>query len=334
MKKIVKMIAAAASAAIALVSCGGSPASLLPSVSGKAGEVLLVIDKDFWEGASGNAMRDLLACDCPYLFMSEPLYDLTNVTPAFFNDLFKVHRNIILMDISADVQNEGLAFKKDVWAHPQCVIQISAATEQRAVELVRENGGRIAEFIEQAERDRVIANTRLYEEADIARRILEDFDGSPHFPMGYTLKKITSDFVWVADEKQDVMQGVFVYRYPAAGDESDFDVENIIAHRNATLKENVPGMFDGTYMTTADFVAPTVSFARYKGVDFARTRGYWEVYRDYMGGPFVAHNFYSPDGKYVMVAEAFVYAPKYDKRQYLRQVESLLYSFDWKNEEK
>ena len=39
------------------------------------------------------------------------------------------------------------------------------------------------------------------------------------------------------------------------------------------------------------------------------------------------------DGKDVIVLEAFVFAPRYDKRQYLRQVESLLYSFEWKNKE-
>ena len=32
--------------------------------------------------------------------------------------------------------------------------------------------------------------------------------------------------------------------------------------------------------------------------------------------------------------EGFVYAPKYDKRLYLRQVESILYSFEWEKEKK
>jgi hypothetical protein len=27
--------------------------------------------------------------------------------------------------------------------------------------------------------------------------------------------------------------------------------------------------------------------------------------------------------------EGFVYAPKFDKRQYLRQVEAIIYSFEW-----
>jgi hypothetical protein len=52
-----------------------------------------------------------------------------------------------------------------------------------------------------------------------------------------------------------------------------------------------------------------------------------------MGGPFVSHSFYSPDGSEIFVTEAFVYAPRFDKRQYLRQVESLLYSFEWKTSE-
>lgn len=39
-------------------------------------------------------------------------------------------------------------------------------------------------------------------------------------------------------------------------------------------------------------------------------------------------------GKDIIVLEAFVFAPRYDKRQYLRQVESLLYSFEWKKDEK
>ncbi|OUO36394.1 hypothetical protein B5F83_08905, partial [Muribaculum sp. An289] len=35
------------------------------------------------------------------------------------------------------------------------------------------------------------------------------------------------------------------------------------------------------------------------------------------------------DGENVIVLLGFVYAPKYDKRNYLRQVESIMYSFEW-----
>lgn len=313
------------------VSCGNKTTKkLLPSVSGKAGEILVVMDKSPWEGEPGNAVRELLACDCPYLATREPLYSLVNVVPSNFMQLFQVHRNIVVYEIDPQLQQEGVQYLSDVWARPQCVVKVSALTDERAVELTRENGEVIAEAIEQAERNRVIANTRLYEETSIFPQVAEVIGGSPHFPSGYKLKKKTTDFVWVGDEKLYVYQDVFVYKYPATGDASDFALENIVANRNRVLKENVPGMLDNTYMTTGEFIPPSLRFVKYKSFSFAQVRGYWEVYNDYMGGPFVSHSFYSPDGKEVVVAEAFVYAPKYDKRQYLRQVESLLYSFEWK----
>jgi len=318
--------------ALCLNSCGSST-SLLPSISGAAGEILIVIDKDHWEGGAGTELRGLLACDCPYLFTREPLYTLINVTPNAFSDMFKVHRNIILVNIDPQVAQEGAIYKSDVWARPQCVIQVSAATEENAAALVKKESSNIVGYIEQAERNRVIGNTLMYEESSIANNISEVFGGSPHFPMGYTLKKITRDFAWVADEKQYTMQGVLIYKYPVDGMSDPFSKDNIIAHRNAALMANVPGMFDGTYMTTSEFIEPTVAFVKYKKTTFAQTRGYWEVYNDYMGGPFVSHSMYSPDGKEILVLDAFLYAPKYDKRQYLRQVESLLYSFEWKEGE-
>ena len=103
-------------------------------------------------------------------------------------------------------------------------------------------------------------------------------------------------------------------------------------YRNRMLKDNVPGMFEGTYMITGTYWTPQTRFLKYKGRDFAETHGMWEVEGDFMGGPFVSHAFYSPDGKYIVVADAWVYAPKYDKRQYLRQTESLLYSWEWVKE--
>ena len=156
--------------------------------------------------------------------------------------------------------------------------------------------------------------------------------GIIHFPSGYRCRKLTDNFAWMADEKQYVQQYVMVYRYPVSG-EDVFSVENIIRERNRVMQANVPGMFDGSYMTTSAALEPTTRSLSYKGRAFMETRGFWEVHGDFMGGPFVSHSFYSPDGKDIIVLEAFVFAPRYDKRQYLRQVESLLYSFEWKEKE-
>lgn len=324
MKKIFFIL----SSLIAIVGCGNSKA-LLPNVSGKAGEIIVVIDKNDWEGALGNDVRELLACDCPWLAQQESLYSLVNVPAGGFGDLFKIHRNIVYFMINSQLDSTGVQYRHDVWAAPQCLVQVNARTSDEASRLLGENGKTIVSFIEQAERDRVIRNSIRYEERSIAEKVSEVFGGSPHFPMGYKLKKITPDFAWIADEKQYTIQGILIYRYPAVGDADELSVGRIIAKRNETLRTNVPGMFENTWMTTGNYLPPQLEFLRYRGREFAQVRGLWEVENDYMGGPFVSHSFYSPDGESVIVAEAFVYAPKYDKRQYLRQVESILFSWEW-----
>ena len=328
MKKITSLLILA-SALLCLVSCHrGNQRALLPNVSGKAGEVIVVIDRDNWEGALGNKVRDILASDCPYLAQKEALFTISNVTPSGFADLFKVHRNILIFNIDPQGQEEGVIYRNDVWAHPQCVIQVNAFDNEGALRLMTESAERITASIEQAERDRIIANAKLYEEAGLAKVVTEMIGGSPHLPTGYKLKKKTDNFIWIADEKQYTNQGVFIYKYPAEENEN-FTMENIIAHRNQFLQENVPGMFDNTWMTTSDFISPTVEFIKFRGLQFAQTRGFWEVHNDFMGGPFVSHSFYGEGAKDIIVLEAWVYAPRYDKRQYLRQVESILYSFEW-----
>lgn len=336
MKRILSYLALAM-ALIAMVSCSESKRreALLPNISGKAGEVIVVIDKGLWEGSVGTTLRDTLACECPYLPQKEPLYTLVNVAPSGFGQMFQVHRNIIIVNISSDVTEPGVIYRTDVWARPQCVIRINAADSETAVQLIKENSSKMRITLEQAERDRLIANARKYEELSLSPVVTAMVGGSPHFPAGYKLKKKTDDFIWIAYDTEFTTQGIFIYKYPVVEGEDMMSLESFLEENNKVLKENVPGMFDNTYMMPSTVVTPSIEYLKYKGRDFAQIRGFWEVYNDFMGGPFVAHEFYSPDGKEVIVLEAFVYAPKYDKRQYLRQVESVIYSFEWaKNEEK
>ena len=308
-------------------ACGNRRKALLPNVSGKAGEVIVVMDKAYWNGPFGQLLRDSLAADCPFLPQKEPLYNLADVPPASFSKLFQLHRNLILCEVSPQVEKADIHFGNDVWAAPQCVVRINAPDEETAIQLCRENMTHIINYIEMAERKRVIDNTRKYQESALRPPVKAVFGGSPYFPSGYVLKKINDRFAWIAYETTYVNQAILIYQFPAVGDESDFSRQTLVEHRNEMMKEEVPGMFENSYMTTSTFAEPALRFVKYEGRYFAELRGYWEVFNDFMGGPFVSHSFYSPDGKRVITVEAFVYAPKFDKRHYLRQVESLLYSW-------
>lgn len=320
-------LTAIAAAVFCLAGCRESK-NVLPGISGKAGEVIVVTEKAWWDGELGDALRRYLACDCDFLPQPEPLYNLAYVTPSGFTNMFQSHRNIIMIHIDSDVTEAGLKFVNNKWAKPQCIIVLNARDLDEAVAVVNNDYEKIRARLEQAERDRVVASARLYEEKDIRLNVARHFGGSCVFPTGYSIKKISDSFAWIGYDNTYVYRDILVYRYPASG-KDDLSPETILAQRNAALKENVPGMFEGSYMTTSKVTAPSVKYVNYKGREFAETRGFWEVEKDFMGGPFVSHSFYSLDGSEILVFEAFVYAPKYEKRQYMRQTEALLYSFQW-----
>lgn len=331
MKRFLTYLTIAFTAVLTLVSCSEEKRkkAILPNISGKAGEVIVVIDKGLWEGAVGTVLRDTLTADCPFLPQREPLYNLVDVAPSGFNNMFQIHRNIILVNISSSVTEPGVVIRRDVWAAPQCVITINAADTESAIALIKENSQKIVTTLEQAERDRIIANTRKYQERALVPATEEVIGGSPCYPTGYQLKMKTSDFVWITYAPQGTQQSILAFKYPVVEGEDMMSRESLTSNINSMLQKNVPGMFENTYMTIAAIIPPSVKYLDYKGHAFAEVRGLWDVHNDYMGGPFVAHCFYSEDGKDIIVLLAFVYAPKYDKRQYLRQVEAILYSFEW-----
>ena len=329
MKKITLWLTVIA-AIIAAVSCKNQDRKpLLPSISGKAGEVLIVINKEYWEGSIGTDLRGLLASDYPYLPQKEPLYTLINITPGAFTDIFQIHRNILIVNIDSRTTQPAVLFRNDVWASPQCVIGLNAPDMESACRLIQDNGEKILATLEQAERDRVINNSVRYEEVTLRPAMAALTGGILHFPGGYSLKKQTDDFLWISYDTQYTNQNFIVFKYPATGTEADFSLDTLMARSNEAMKANVPGMFENTYMIISNVVTPDVQYVKYRGREFAQMRGLWEVHKDYMGGPFVSHAFYIKDGKEIIVIEGFVYAPRYDKRHYLRQVESILYSFEW-----
>ena len=303
---------------------------MLPSVSGKAGEIIVVIDRDNWQGPLGAAVKEVLADECPYLVPREPMFTLANVLPAGFGKMFQLHRNILIFNINPQIKEEKVIYRSDAWAHPQCVIQIDALSGESALAMVRENAEKLVGAYEQAERDRNIANAIRYEDTSVSAAVTAMLGGSPHFPTGYVLRKDTGSFIWIGYDTASVLQDILVYKYPARGNAEDFSLENLVAARNAVLKENVPARYENSYMTTDEsYLKPTVSYVKFRGLQFAQLRGWWDTVGDWMGGPFVSHAFYGPGAKEIYVLDAFVHAPGHDKRQLLRQVESIIYSFEW-----
>jgi len=321
-------------AAIILTSACEEGPRRLPGISGKAGEVGIVMDKNLWEGSLGSTLRSLLAANYPLLPQPEPIFTLFNIPDNAFGSVFQSHRNLVLVQISTDLHEAQMLIQQNVWSAPQIVINLSGPNIDAVSAVIEEEKEKIVSAIEQAERNRVITGAKRYEDRSLRMLVNESFGGSPYFPDGYALRKQaqSKDFIWISYETTRMSQGVFIYSYPYINDNS-FSKARMLEERNAILKREVPGQLENSYMITHSGnnsgEVPTMRWVRYNGKDFAELRGLWEVENDFMGGPFVSHSYYDPKTNRVLVLEAFVYNPRSDKRNYMRQTESILYSFEW-----
>lgn len=301
------------------------------SMGGKSGEVLIVLDSEDRDSDLGVILRDSLTTEYPFLPQIEPRFELSFVSNKGFDGLYKTYRNIIVPRIDPSRPYEEIEFKESVWCNGQFVIYIHARNMTNAAKLAKENMSSIIKELHNAERKRIIKNAKKFEDPAIGDAVRKVFGGSPHFPEGYNLKSKTENFIWVANDTESKYLDVLIYKYPVVEGEDMMSAHSLVTNMLDVLRENVPGRAINnapSYMTIAETVRPQLKYILYNGRYTAELRGLWELKNGYMGGPFVSHMFYSDDKKYIIGVIGFVYAPKYEKRESMKHVEGIVYSYE------
>ncbi len=308
-----------------LASCRGERTPLLPNVTGSAGQVVLVVNAPVWETEAGSQLRRTLGSEHPALPQAEPLFDIVRIPHASFTNLFKTHRNIMVINVSNQYTETRMSIRNNVWAKPQLVMEINTPDSERLHSFLENQEERIVEELQSAELARVMEYNRQYEKREIRTLLDERFDVSLVFPPGYSVFIDSTDFAWIGfhPAAQERMQGIFVYHYEYR-DPDTFTPEFIISKRNEILRQFIPGPTEGSYMTTEMEIAPL--FSEYMENDryFAKLRGLWKVENDFMGGPFISLTTLDESRNRVITVEGFVFAPGEKKRNLLRQVEGIV----------
>ena len=144
-----------------LFSCSGgtSPGgsgTLLPNITGAAGEVLIVMDNNSWREKPGLILKEMLEQEFPALPQPEPLFDVIQISPGAFDELFKRHRSIIIVDIGSENINPEIRFLENIWARPQLVIRINAGNGDALAKLLTESTDKILLNLQSYDRKRRI----------------------------------------------------------------------------------------------------------------------------------------------------------------------------------
>ncbi len=333
MKKIQSVYLLAIVAFLFFCSCSNDPTIMRKKVTGRAGEIVVVIPKKTWESSAGTKMREILAQSQLGLPQDEPIFELIDVPPAAFKEIFKTSRNVITVKITSGIDSAKIEFKKDIWAWPQAVVNIQAKSHEQFIEAFTKNSDNIVAYLIKAERDRLIMNYKNYHDKGAKNIIKEKFGFNMNFPPGFKVTKPKENFAWVRYETPNISQGVIIHTYPYTSD-STFTVDYILSKRDAILKQYVDGPTEGSYMTTEHQLPPVFNIFNLKKNYAAETRGLWKVENDFMGGPFINLTVLDASNNRIVMLDGYVYAPRFDKRNYLRQVEAMMHSIEFPNQAK
>ena len=317
----------AALATMIFAGCNNVREKVLPQISGKAGEVVIVIEDQVWKSTT-DTIINILKADVPGLNQSEPMFDVVRIPNSAFTEIFQRHRNIISCRIASD-STASIKVAHDLWSTPQTVIQIVAPSAQSLEQLFSDNREKIVGLLLKAEQDRIIKNYSTFPERQVMNKLAKATGVTMTIPKGYTFDMDTNNFVWISHETPEISQGLFVYYYDYT-DSLMLTRDSLIAMRNRMCKAYVGGPSDGSYMTTVGFEDVTTfrSFNLH-GRYTAELRGLWETRGDFMGGPFVSITQYDEKHGRIVTVDGYVYAGKKDKRNYMRQVEAIMSTMEF-----
>jgi hypothetical protein len=317
---------------IVAVSCNNSGnTGLSKNVTGRAGELVVVISDEAWEGNPGKLLRETLAQEHLALPQDEPLFDLVKVQHEGFKSIFKTTRNIIQTRITPNVDSSGVIFQDNVWASPQATVIIQAKNEEEFEKLFNQNKDQITSYFLKAEKDRLTQNYEKYYERGIYNVLSKNFGVTMKVAPGFQIAKEKKDFIWLRYETPEISQGIILYTFPYVSD-SAFTIDYQLKVRDSVLRANVPGPVEGSFMTTERRIEQVYNFRKHNGNYASEMRGLWRLVNDFMGGPYVALAELDAANQRVIVAYGYVYAPSKDKRNLLRQVEAMIYTLKLNNQ--
>jgi hypothetical protein len=325
-------------ALFALTACGGKGGANLPEAAGGQGEILVVMAKGHWEGEPGAVVRSILEQPIEGLPQMEPRFKLAQTTPENFGTLLAVHHSVLLATIGDAADTVAVKRIRDRYARGQLIVHASAHDPVTWMRNVQKHAGEVAQALEDHQRERV--SKRLVRERDAA--LVSSVQAQHHIqlniPGGYRVVVQEADFTWLQRDRvmsgagleHNVIEGILIHHEPYVSDNT-FTVEYLVDRRDALTKAHLEGPKPGSYMIVQrDFdgmdLMPKGRAVQLDGRFAYLMRGLYGMHGAKMGGPFVSLTTLDEGRNRVITVEGFAYAPQFDKREYMRELEALVHS--------
>lgn len=329
-------------AILLITGCGGNKAtdrsSLLPGYIGQAGEVLVIMEPSYWNSAAGEVVREVLSTQAGILPQYEPMFNISQYPPNAFDRLLRPHRNILFVEIKDNIhyKEPKVQVVHEKYAKDQILVNCFAQTEEAFISKFNKVATTVLEKINQAEIKRQKKYNTTFGAKDLDQLLHDKYKlDLALYPQG-DMRTERNHFAWIHKvtarpkngRMHDVQQGIIIYDYPYV-DDSTFTRTFLLGKRDSILRKYMPGPKEGSYMTTEYYYEPAYKEINFNGNYAVEVRGLFKMENAFMGGPFVSLTTYDEPRGRIVTVEGFVFAPKFDKREYLREVEAVVKSLSF-----
>ena len=308
------------------LSCDEINERVLPRCTGKIGDLLVIVDSMYYNNLTGQEIQEIYSQEQKGLPQRESLFNIIQIPHRSFARIFQTTRNIIIVNIEPS-SKVRLTVSKEVWAESQLVVTITAPSDQIAATTISKNAQVLLDYFNNKELSRLQAKYKVNSHSKNAQYLNEKFGLTLNLDELYFVAQEDENFAWLRKEKSvgghPVSQGIIVYTYPYVSD-STFEVNNLAAKRDYYTKKYVAGGNEGSYMVSYHEYVPNQKEISLNGIYVNELRGLWHMKGDFMGGPFINYTMVDEQKNRVICVDGYVYAPKFDKREFLREQEALI----------
>lgn len=347
---------------LTLPACGDS--DYRPRAIGRDAEIVVVMDSVRWEGAVGEAVRQELARPIETLPVAEPAFDLSHVNLLRPSDLeaIKTRKNVVIIAPLNDSTNEAsvlrstmapdarqavsdggtvVASRPELWRRGQQVFFIAAGTPERLIETINNRGPALRDSFNLLTRQNM--RREMFDrgrQPEVEQDIMDGHGFAVNVQHDYVTVADTSTtdstaFVALARIVSDQSwRRLFVW-YQDGGDPATLTPAWVQATRDSLARSWIQGNTGG--FPRIDRRRPLETReVDFMGRDGYEVRGLWHLVdvledgslRHYGGGgPFVSYAFYDEGQDRLYLIDGMVFAPDYDKREFLRQMEVIAHTF-------
>lgn len=320
-----------------LVSCKGDLTGLIPDASGKPGEMVLVVDKAELKSQWVDSLRTYLMRPMPVLPQDEPYWQVYKSSTSQFQNLFRAHRNILIMQYTPVQKEPAYKVENNVYANGQIVVTVVAANPSALMQYFNKVRFDIEEIFRNNDFKLVGKEYSKIVNRDAQKAINNVIGLNVAIPDGYYLGIDTSDFVYFLNEglrelKTDrgaydgkIQRSVWF----ATGKYTTPDIftrSEAIKVRDSITKNYILSSKDGSYMKVEKLVPTDSLLINFNGQRGLVQRGLWRMENEFKGGPFINITSYNPETQKWIMLDGFVYAPQFEKREYMLQVEAIVKS--------